>query len=903
MTRSIIIKYPKVNYRKILQRNPVLIPRVKSGKLFLVLALLISGFASGVFAQVSLGDQSVIDYTRPIEYQIGGITVTGAEYLDKNVLVMLTGLNVGDRVTIPGEDISGAIKKLWDQGLFEDIGLYITDIQGETVFLNLKLKERPRLSRFSLRGINKTEADNLREKLNITRGDVVTESLLKNTRHRIREHFRDKGFLDAEIDIRQNPDTTRANNVVLDIFIKKGNRVRIDEIRIFGNNEFSAQKIKNSLKETKERGKFNPLQDVELALLHNIREILRMNPQGVVDSTMAHFNRTVKIRIFKPSRFIQDKYEEDLVKVIEKYNKVGYRDASIISDSIYRNADRTLSIDLKMAEGRKYYFRNITWVGNTKYTADQLNRVLKIDRGDVYNRELLETNLSFNPNEQDVSSLYLDDGYLFFSAEPVEINVENDSIDIEIRIREGKQARINKVAISGNTKTSDHVVMRELRTRPGQLFSRSDIIRTTRELAQLRYFDPEKITPDIVPNPADGTVDITYKVEETSSDQIELSGGWGYGRIIGTLGLSFNNFSARKLFKSDAWKPVPSGDGQKLSLRLQSYGKGYLSYSASFTEPWLGGKKPNAFSVTYWHSLYSNGKSKNDPLRSEFVIDGLTLGLGRRLTWPDDFFTLYQSVTGQRYALENYSQIFVFGSGTGVYNNINYNIVLGRSSISQPIYATYGSDVSVSLEVTPPYSLFSKDDYSVMEPDERYKWIEYHKWKVNATFFTEIFPKAVIMTRAKLGFLGLYNRDIGITPFERFYLGGDGLSGYNNLDGREIIGMRGYRNETITPDYYKSKNIGGTIYAKYTLELRYPLSLNPSATIYAMAFLEGGNSWLGFDDFNPFSIYRSAGFGVRVFLPMFGLLGLDWGYGFDDVPGLPSANGSQFHFSINSSID
>jgi len=875
--------------------------RKTSFTLLLLFSLLIFTFQA--FSQVSIGTATVMDYTRPVEYEIGGITVTGAEYLDKSVLVMLAGLNVGETVSIPGEEISKSIQKLWDQGLFENIGIYVTDIQGESVFLELRLKERPRLSRFSLKGVNKTEADNLREKLNITRGDVVTESMLMSTKHKIKSHFREKGFLDAEVDIKQTPDTTRANNVNMDIYIVKNSRYKIDKIYVYGNKEFNNQKIKNVLKETKERGKFDPLRDIELALLYDLRELIRLNPQGIVDSTLSHLNRTVKVRIFKPSRFIRSKYEEDLLAVIKKYNNLGYRDAVIAKDSIYRNEDKSLSLDLYIDEGVKYYFRNITWIGNTKYTADQLNRVLKISKGDVYNREMLETNLSFNPNEQDVSSLYLDDGYLFFSAEPVEVNVENDSIDIEIRLREGKQARINKVSITGNTKTNDHVIMREIRTRPGQLFSRSDIIRTTRELAQLQYFDPEKIAPDIIPNPADGSVDITYQVEETSSDQIELSGGWGYGRIIGTLGLSFNNFALSKVFTPGAWKPVPGGDGQKLSLRLQSYGKGYLSYSFSFTEPWLGGRKPNSFSVTYWHSLYSNGKSKKDPLRSEFVINGLTLGLGKRLTWPDDFFTLYQAITLQGYDLFQYQQIFLFGSGTGSYYNFNYNIVFGRSSVSQPIYPTYGSDVSISLELTPPYSLFNDKDYSSMEPDDKYKWIEYHKWKINATFFTEIFPKAVIMTRAKFGFLGLYNQDIGVTPFERFYLGGDGLSGYNNLDGREIIGMRGYRNETITPGYYLNKNIGGTIYSKYTLELRYPLSLNPSATIYGMAFVEGGNSWYGFADFNPFAIYRSAGFGLRVFLPMFGLLGLDWGYGFDPVFGIPQANGSQFHFSINSSID
>jgi outer membrane protein insertion porin family len=855
-------------------------------------------------AQISVGDENVMDYSRPADYQIGGITVTGVEYLDQNVLVMLSGLTVGEQITVPGEDITDALNKLWDQGLFEDIGIYAADIQGSTIFLEIRLKERPRLSRFSLKGVNKTEADNLRDKIKLTRGDVVTESLLMNTRHLIREHYREKGFLDAEIDIRQEPDTTRSNNVVLDINIKKNSRIKVHKIYVHGNEHLSPQSVKNALKETKEMGRFNPLDDIEVMLLKDLREFVRLNPQGIVDSTMAHFNRTVKIRIFKPSKFIEDKYEEDLANLISKYNSDGYRDAVIVRDSIYRTRDKALDIDLYIDEGNRYYFRNITWVGNTKYTSDFLTNVLKIKKGDVYNRELLETNLSFNPNEQDVSSLYLDDGYLFFNAEPVEVRVENDSIDLEIRIREGKQARINKVSITGNDKTNDHVVIRELRTRPGQLFSRSDIIRTTRELAQLRYFDPEKIVPDIVPNPADGTVDITYQVEETSADQIELSGGWGYGRIIGTLGLSFNNFSLRNVFKAGAWKPVPSGDGQKLSVRVQSYGKGYLSYSFSFTEPWMGGRKPNAFSVTYWHSLYSNGRSKNDPLRSEFVIDGLTFGLGKRLTWPDDFFTLYQAVTLQRYKLYQYTQIFLFGSGTGDYNNFNYNIVFGRNSISQPIYPTYGSEVSVSLELTPPYSLFQEEGYyENLSSDQIYQWIEYHKWKINATFFTEIFPKAVIMTRAKLGFLGRYSDDLAITPFERFYLGGDGLSGYNNLDGREIIGMRGYGNETITPNYFITKNIGGTIFAKYTLELRYPLSLNPSATIFAAAFLEGGNSWLNFADFNPFSIYRSAGFGVRVFLPMFGLLGLDWGYGFDEVPGLPDANGSQFHFSINSSID
>ncbi len=891
----------KINLRK----QSVLLAFISERRkmiLLLGLSLLFLAPKTG-FGQVTLGDDLVVNYDKPVEYEIAGVTVTGVEYLDKNVLVMLAGFNVGERIMIPGEAVSKAIRKLWEQGLFENISVITKEIQGDKIFLELQLKERPRLTHFSLKGINKTEADNIRDKISITAGDVVTESLLMNTRHIIRKYFREKGYFDAKVDIVQQKDTARMNNVILEIDIHKNKKVKIYKINPEDNEHFSDQWIKKTFKETKEKGKFTPLEDIEVPIVKGTRELLRLNPQGAVDAWQDYLNKSVKLRIFKSSKFIEDKYEEDLANLIKKYNEEGYRDAAIVKDSLYRNADSTLNINLKIYEGDRYYFRNITWIGNTKYTANQLNLVLKIQKGDIYNREYLETNLTFNLNGMDVSSLYLDDGYLFFNVTPVEVLIENDSIDLEIRIREGKQARINKVSISGNTKTHDHVIIRELKTRPGQLFSRSDIIRTTRELAQLRYFDPEKIVPDVIPNPEDGTADITYKVEETSADQIELSGGWGYGRIIGTLGLSFNNFSLRNIFHWDTWHPVPSGDGQKLSLRVQSYGKGYFSYSASFTEPWLGGKKPNAFSVTFWHSKYSNGLPKNDPKLSTFTINGLTFGLGKRLTWPDDYFTLYQGITFQRYDLYQYSKIFTFSSGSGYYNNLNYEIVLGRSSVSQPIYPRSGSDVSLSLELTPPYSLFSDKDYSKMMEDEKYRWIEYYKWKVNATFYTEIFDKAVLMTRAKLGFLGAYNSELGVTPFERFYLGGDGLSGFNNLDGREIIGMRGYGNETITPGYYYNKNIGGTIYTKYTLELRYPLSLNPSATIFGLAFIEGGNSWNGFADFNPFSIYRSAGFGVRVFLPMFGVLGLDWGYGFDEVPGIPSANGSQFHFSINQSID
>lgn len=855
-------------------------------------------------AQVNIGGEMPdLNYTQPKEYEIGGITVSGVKYLDKGVLIMISGLKVGDKVDVPGDDFRNAIKKLWDQGLFAYANVSATRVEGNLIFLNIELMERPRLSKFSFNGLKKAEADNIRDEIQIVRGDVVTDNLTKTASNKIISYFNGKGYLDAEVDIIQTPDTTKANSVILTFDVKKNDRIKIYDINIIGNKNLTDQKAQRAFKNTKEKGAFKPFDDVELLIWNSINASLKLNFDTIPKIANNYVSENIKLRIFKSSKYIEEDFQEDKQNLINKYNALGYRDAEIVSDSIYRYDEKTINIDLTIDEGNRYYFGDITWVGNTKYNDDFLNSILKIRKGDVYNKEALNTNLSFNPAGMDVSSLYLDDGYLFFQAVPIETSVENDSIDLEIRIREGKQARINRVMVKGNTKTNDRVIIRELRSRPGQLFSRSDIIRTTRELAQLQFFNAETITPDVQPNPTDGTVDIIYSVEETSADQIELSGGWGYGRIIGTLGLSFNNFSLRNMFNGKAWRPIPSGDGQKLSLRLQSYGTGYISYSVSFTEPWLGGKKPNAFSVSYYHSLYSNGYSKSNPLRSSFTIDGITFGLGKRLRWPDDYFSLYQSVNLQIYDLQNYTTIFPVGDGSGQYNNFNYNIVLSRNSIDAPIFPRSGSEVSLSLELTPPYSAFSDKDYATLSENEKYKWIEYHKWKIKANFYTKLIGNLVLSTRTQFGFLGKYNDVLGVTPFERFYLGGDGLSGYSNLDGRELIGMRGYGNETITPDYYLNSNLGGTIYSKYTFEFRYPLSLNPNATIYALTFLEAGNSWANFADFNPFKVYRSTGFGLRVYLPMFGILGLDWGYGFDEVPGIPSANGGQFHFSINQSID
>lgn len=869
----------------------------------LTIALLFLSISAST--QIRLGDDlNQFDYTTPKEYIIGGVTVTGVQYLDQNVIIMLSGLQVADRIDIPGDKIRKAIDKLWTQGLFEDISITSSKISDDIIYLNINLKERPRLSKFSFKGIKKSEADDLREKINLVANDVITENVIIRTSNIIKNHFVGKGFLNTTVDIEQNRDTVRTNSVSLVIKVDKGDRVRIKTINIIGNKYLSDAQLKSALKDTKEKGVIEPFKILDQFVFKLPAKLLTFNSDSIIDFTTNTVTKHLKFRVFKSSKFIRDSYKEDLNKLITRFNDQGFRDATVIRDSVYSAGDKkNINLDIYVNEGSRYYFGDIKWVGNTKYTSQQLSDVLKIKKGDIYNQSELEANLTYNPNGIDVSTLYLDDGYLFFSVVPVEVKVENDTIDLEMRIREGQQATINKVTIKGNTRTNDHVVIRELRTRPGQLFSRSDIIRTTRELAQLRYFDPEKIVPTPIPNAADGTVDIEYKVEETSSDQVELSGGYGYGRVVGTLGLSFNNFSARNLFKASAWKPIPTGDGQKLSLRMSSYGKGYISYSASFTEPWLGGRKPNSFSVSYYHSLYSNGLAKSDSTYYSFVIDGLSFSLGKRLEWPDDYFTLSHRISFQNYRLNNYRNIFAFGTGNGVYRNYSYGITFARNSVDSPIFQRSGSEIALSVDVTPPYSLFSDKNYKTMAEDKRFEWIEYHKWKFNASIFRQLVGNLVLSARIKYGFLGLYNKDIGVTPFDRFYLGGDGLSGTTNLDGREVIGMRGYANETLTPDYYQNRNTGGTIFNKSTLELRYPLSLNPSATIYALTFVEAGNSWRDFQEFNPFSLKRSAGIGVRVYLPMFGLLGLDWGYGFDVIPGIPTANKSQFHFSINQSID
>jgi outer membrane protein insertion porin family len=804
-------------------------------------------------AQVTLGGDSSIDFSNPREYEIGGLTVTGIQFLDETVLKTLSGLSVGDKIKVPGDQLAKAVESLWKQGLLSDIKIVATKVEGNLIFIELQLKEMPRLSRFSFKGVTKNEVDKVKEKMTLVSGKVITENVIKTNESIIRNYFIDKGYLNVDVHLEEVTDSMLLNSSYIIIHIKKNGKVKIHAINFYGNHQFPAEKLKRKMKDTKEKKWYS---------------------------------------LFTTSKFDEETFEADKEKVIQKYLEKGFRDARIVSDSVYKYSRRTINIDIHISEGHKYYFRNISWIGNTKYSTGLLDTIVNIKKGDLYDQKKLEAVLFMSESGRDISSLYMDDGYLFFQVDPVEVMVENDSIDIEMRIHEGKQARINKVTVMGNTKTNDRVIMREIRTMPGQLFNRSDVIRSQRELAQLGYFDPEKLGVNPKPNPVDGTVDIEYVVEEKPSDQLELSGGYGAGQIVGTLGVSFNNFSARNITKKNSWTPLPSGDGQKLSLRVQSNGIYYTSYNASFTEPWLGGRKPNSLSLSFFQSIQSNGRKRNDPTRSSIGITGGSIGLGKRLKWPDDYFTLFHEFSYQYYQLSNYSSS-TFNFNDGYSNNISFSETVGRNSIDAPIWTTRGSQLSFTVQFTPPYSLLNGRNYKSAPPQQKYRYVEYHKWTFTQSWFTQMgrIFKMVLNTRINFGFLGYYNKDIGQSPFERFYLGGDGLSGYS-LDGRDIISLRGYNNNSLNPIG------GGTIYDKFTMELRYPISTNPQATIYLLGFAEAGNAWFKFNEFAPFDVKRSAGGGVRIFLPMFGLLGLDYGWGFDNEPGYNFPSRGHFHFSI-----
>lgn len=875
--------------------------RLRYLPIMLFLAALIG--CNEAYAQTQIGDDlSEIDYSYPRDYEIGGIVVEGAQYIDASMLSMIAGLRVGDAISIPGESISSAIRKIWEQGLFEDVAINATDFIGDKIFLQIVIKEKPRVSKFSFKGIKKSEADEIRNKINLSRGDIATEHLMTKTTRIIEDYYFNKGYQNVVINVEQEADTSRQNYINMHINIDKGEKVRIKEINIIGNENLSDGQILAAMKETKQRGHFDPLNPLGPLVVNTVANVLTLKPLKAITSIEEYFYDNYRPRIFKSSKYLEKSYEDDKNLIIEKYNAKGFRDARIVRDSVYKIDDRNLGIDIVINEGNKFHYRNVSWTGNTKYSSDVLNSILGIKYGDVYNKELLDKNLTYSETSLDIGSLYMDDGYLFFRADPVEVAVENDSIDLEIRLTEGKQARIGNVSLTGNTKTFDHVVLRELYTRPGQLFSRSDVTRSIRELATLGFFNQENITPDVQPNMADNTVDINYSVEEAAADQVRLSAGYASKYLMLEAGLQFSNFSMRNLFNKKAWRPLPMGDGQKLSLSVSSYIPVMINYAISFTEPWLGGRKPNSLSLSFYQAFMSNWQERTSDKYGWFRRTGFSAGLGRRLTWPDDYFSLYQGINVMRYNLTNYSTIYLnIGDGNGKFNIVSYNIVLSRNSVSQPIYPRNGSEFQLSLELTPPYSLFNNKDYTGLSDNEKYKWVEMHRWNFKAVWYSELYEKLVMMTRVRFGYLGHYNKQIGATPFHRYYLGGDGLNNAN-LDSRELVGMRGYENYSLTPGYYNVQT-GGDIFTKYTLELRYPLSLNPQATIYALSFIEAGNCWLGIDKFDPFEVKRSAGVGVRIFLPMFGMLGLDWGYGFDDVYGTTGGNHSQFHFSIGGSID
>lgn len=861
--------------------------------------------------------ENTLNYANPAEYTIAGIEVTGLEILDKNAMISISGLKIGDKIKIPGDDITNAIRKIWRYGLVGDISILVDRIEGTDVYLVIELAERSRLNAFYFSGISKGQESSLKDELNLIRGKIVTDAMIRNTQSAVKKFFVKKGFLNTEVKITQQLDTLN-DGITLNINVDTKSKVKINRITFEGNESMEAGALKKRLKKTKEHPRFTLHRTLLTSAFRPETYVGEPNPVGWRD-VKSFLNDNIKLNVFAGSKFIQAEYEEDKQRLIDFYNSKGYRDAEIISDSIYRHNDRSINIAFKVYEGPKYYFRNILWTGNYVYTDRQLDAVLGISKGDIYNKELIQRKLTFNPKGMDISGLYMDDGYLFFRINPVEVAVAGDSIDVEMRIVEGEQATIDEVTISGNERTSDHVIRRELMTIPGEKFRRSDLIRTQQSLSQLGYFAPEKVNPDLQPNPEKGTVDIEWQVEEQSNDQIELSGGWGgYYGFVGTLGLTFNNFSLRNIPNIKNWKPLPVGDGQRLQLRVQANGRQYQSYSFSFTEPWLGGRKPHSLTISLnssvQRSLYGY-YTVPDPTDDTptLKVNSITVGLGRRLEWPDNYFTLTNSVSFLRYTLNNwYSGGLGFEDGNA--NSVTFNTTLSRRSVNEIMYPSQGSEISLSLTLTPPHSMWRDLDYETATNAQKFAWIEFHKWMFDAKYYLPLDSKKklVIEAKAHFGFIGAYTDKAGIGPFERFFLGGDGLAGGFNsfLLGQEIIGLRGYENNKITPPLYdrygqvSTGNTvqGGIVYDKLGLELRYPVTTGSAATIYGFSFVEAGNNWANYEDFNPFKLYKSAGFGARIFMPAFGLIGLNWAYGFDKLPYATERSGSQFHFTIGQQI-
>ncbi|NOR27838.1 MAG: outer membrane protein assembly factor BamA [Lutibacter sp.] len=788
-------------------------------------------------------------------YELGGISVKGLKKFEDETVKVFTGLKVGQQVKLPGDKLTSAIKKLYETKQFSNVEVYVSKIDGNTAYLEFDVKELPQLNNVTIQGIKKSKAKDLQTDAELKKGEMVTDNLIVTTKNYFKKIYQEKGYLKTKVTIDTKPDTTGINVVNMLVHIDKGEKVKIKNIIFEGNQAFNKKKLKKALKNTKSK---------------------------------------MLGRFWKKSKYIEADFDEDLENIITQYSEKGHRDARVLDHSLTWNDDNSLNLNIKVEEGKKYIFGDITFLGNSKYTDDQLQRLLRIEKGDTYNGKVLKerVNGDGSPDSEDIATVYQNNGYLFSRVLPVETRINNDSIDVEIRIFEDQPTRIKKVTVNGNDRTNDHVVYREIRTKPGYLYSKADIIRTIREIGQLGFFDAEAITPDINPNYQDKTVDIDYTVAEKGSSQIELQGGYGGGSFIGTLGLSFNNFSVRNIFNKKAYRPLPMGDGQTLSLRLQK-SRFYTTSSFSFTEPWLGGKKPQSLSFSIYNSKqfrydYTTNKVDKD---QRLNIIGASIGLGKRLKWPDNYFTLSQSISYQLYDLKDYP-ISTFSFSSGSSNNLSYSITLGRNSSGpNPVFPKKGSDFSIGAKLTLPYSLFQDKDYSSIEDKEKYKWLEYYKVHFKGKWYTALTKDLVVMTNAEFGILGNYNSELGDSPFERFFVGGDGMSSFQ-LDGRETVALRGYENGRL------SDIDGNTIYNKFQLELRYPITLKPSASIYVLGFLEGGNSYEGFKNFNPFTLKRSAGLGLRIFMPAFGMLGIDFAHGYDPLPGTTVKSGWQTHFII-----
>jgi outer membrane protein insertion porin family len=817
------------------------------------------------------------------KYTLGGISVVGVQQFSEKSVKVYSGLKTGMEIKIPGDKLSSAIKKLYGTKRFSTVEVYIEKLDGASIYLEIKVTELPQLNNVDIKGVKKSKAKTLMTDTSLKKGEMLTENLLVTTKNYITKTYTDKGYLKTKVSLSSKKDTTQVNAENLMIFIDKGDKVKIKEIDFVGNKDLTDAKLRKFLKDTK---------------------------------------RKFWGRFWKTSKFVKDKYEADLGNLIEEYQSIGYRDARIISDTVIWSADKkTIDLRIKLEEGKQYYFGSIDFLGNSSYTTPQLEKFLRIQEGDVYNAKLLNERIKGDntPDSEDISSLYQNSGYLFSQVNPVETKVEDDQISVEIRIHEDDPATIKKVSVKGNEVTNDFVIYRELKTRPGNLYSKENIIRSIREISQLGFFDPENVTPDLKPNYADKTVDIDYSVVKKGSSQIELQGGYGGGSFIGTLGLSFNNFSIRNLLKKEEYKPLPMGDAQALSLRLQ-VSRFYSTHSFSFSEPWLGGKKPKSFSFSVYNSRqYQVNYQTYDVDKSRRLnILGATIGLGQRLTWPDDYFTLSQAISFKQYDINQYNiGLLNFEDGTGVSSNLSYSVTLGRNSSGPSrIFPTTGSDFSFGVKLTLPHSLFSDRDFSTIEDDpefqdpqyengvyvgqtpnqgrineEKFRWLEYYKLSYKSKWYTPLVDKFVLMTGVELGYLGHYNENLKEIPFERYYVGGDGLQ-QNQFDGREVVGLRGYENSSL------SQNVGDKVYNKFTMEVRYPVTLKPSASIYVLGFAESGNGFKDLDSFNVFDVKKSAGLGIRIFMPAFGLLGIDFAHGFDPVPGQVEKSGWQTHFII-----